>query len=350
MFIKTLAIVEDIKLSDISIENTSARTVIFPFGEVTIEFFDVKNNYSDGIRGSFKLTYINEVNVHGTLNKLVEAYCLGHKPRQNIKCRAITTSDLSIHTGPEVSLYPKKLEGFLTEATYETSNKLKGFISTLRWRFNIDTKLKPWSKIETHCSSNRHSNWRLIPHLETHVRYAKNNTIPIDMVTAEETIELSVAEDGEPTGHELLREAKEISNVSVRASLIMAIASVEIRLKDLISSRSPSSEWLIKSIPSPPIARIVAGYLPELFDEYKTEIQRVRETKHYKLISKQIENRNLTSHLGAEGPKGLVIYELLESVEQFLWFCDFLSGFSWARSYFDEEIESCFIKEEDNLP
>ncbi|KKO45276.1 hypothetical protein WG68_11155 [Arsukibacterium ikkense] len=344
MYLKTTAVVEDIKLSARSTGGNHKRSVSFPFGDVEIEFFDVRDNYSDGCRGSFKLTYIKEVLVSEQLKKLVDAYCSGKKPKSNSNSRAISVCDLTNHDGPELplSMYPKQLEQFLKDEVYQASNRLKTFISTLRWRFNIDSKLKPWSKINSLCSGDGKSNWRIISPLETHIRYAGDNVIPIDLATAEDTLELSVAEDGEPTGHELLREAKEVSNISVRASLIMAIASVEVRLKDLISSRSPSSEWLIKSIPSPPVVKIVARYLPELFDEYKSEIEAFKKTKHFKLIDKQIEKRNETSHLGAEGPKDMLIYELLESVKQFLWFCDYLSGFHWAREFFDQETESCF--------
>ncbi|WP_077338704.1 hypothetical protein [Pseudocolwellia agarivorans] len=345
MYLKTQVEVKDIKLSGTLDQTMDKLSVKFSFGSVFFELFDLENNDVHDSRGSFRLTYITELNVPEALISLMEAYCDGKQLKPNYKARAISIADLSINDGPEqpLSMYPKKLEIFLLDQIDKNSSRLKSFVSTLRWRFNIDTNINPCSRINSYCSKNKNTAWRLIKNLEVRKCYLKDIAIPINLAFSEDTLELSVAEDGEPTGHELLREAKEISSVSVRASLIMGIASVEVRLKDLISSRSPSSEWLIKSIPSPPIPKIISNYLPELFDEYKDEILAFKKTNHCILICKQIEKRNITSHTG-ELPQSIVIHELLYSVEQFLWFCDFLSGFEWAREYFDEEVSNCFSK------
>ena len=344
MYLKTQVEVKDIKLSNSSKKTMDKLSVIFPFGEVFLELFDLESNYNDGSRGSFRLTCITELSIPEPVLLLMEAYCDGKKLKPNCKARAISVEDLSINDGPDYSLsmYPKKLENYLSKEKEKATGRLKTFVSTLRWRFNIDTSINPCSLINSYCSNNKIQNWRIINNLDVRVKYGKDNAIPINHAFSEDTLELSLAEDGEPTGHELLREAKAISNVSVRASLIMGIASVEVRLKDLISARSPSSEWLIKSIPSPPITKIISNYLPELFDDYRSEILAFKKTKHFKLIYKQIENRNITSHTGAEVSQGIIIYELLDSVEQFLWFCDFLSGFEWAKEYLDEEVLNCF--------
>lgn len=344
MYLKTKMEVKDIKLSN-SLEQTMDKlSVIFPFGEVFLELFDLELNYNDGGRGSFRLTCITELSIPEPVLPLMEAYCDGKKLKPNCKARAISVEDLSINDGPDypLSMYPKKLENYLSKEKEKATNRLKTFVSTLRWRFNIDTSINPCSLIISYCSKNKNTDWRVINNSDIRVKYGKDNAIPINHAFSEDTLELSLAEDGEPTGHELLREAKAISNVSVRASLIMGVASVEVRLKDLISARSPSSEWLIKSIPSPPITKIISNYLPELFDDYRNEILAFKKTKHFKLIDKQIVNRNITSHTGAEVSQDIIIYELLDSVEQFLWFCDFLSGFEWAKEYFDEEILNCF--------
>lgn len=344
MYLKTQVEVKDIKLSDTPEKNMDKLSVNFSFGEVFLELFDLENNYSDGSRGSFRLTCITKLNIPEKVLPLMEAYCDGKKPKPNCVTRAISVTDLTINNGPDypLSMYPQKLETYLSQEAEKSSSRLKSFISTLRWRFNIDTSINPYSLINSYCSKNEDTDWRVINNLECRVKCAKDNSIPINHAFSEDILELSLAEDGEPTGHELLREAKAISNVSERASLIMGIASVEVRLKDLISARSPSSEWLIKSIPSPPVAKIISNYLPELFDDYKDVILAFKKTKHFRLIAKQIENRNTTSHIGAKAPQGFIVYELLDSVEQFLWFCDFLSGFEWAKEYFDEEVLSCF--------
>lgn len=344
MYLKTQVEVKDIKLSGTLEQAKDKLSVYFSFGEVFFELFDIENNYSDGSRGSFRLIYITELEVPKTVLPLMEAYCEGKKLKPNSKARAISVEDLSINDGPDhpLSMYPKKLENFFLEETEKASSRLKSFVSTLRWRFNIDTSVNPCSLISSYCSKSKNTDWRLINNFNHRVEFVKHNIVPINHAFSEETLELSLAEDGEPTGHELLREAKEISNVSVRASLIMGIASVEVRLKDLISARSPSSEWLIKSIQSPPIAKIISKYLPELFDDYKDEILAFKKTNHFTVITKQIESRNSTSHTGTNPPQGMNIYQLLDSVEQFLWFCDFLSGFEWAKEYFDEELLSCF--------
>jgi hypothetical protein len=347
MYLKTQVEVRDIKLSDNPAQPMEKQSVTFSFGEVFIELFDIENNHCDEYRGSFRLTSVTKLVVPAVVQEMMDAYCDGKKPKPNSKARAIAISDLSIHDEPTppLSMYPAKLDRFLTEQVDIATDRLKSFVSTLRWRFNIDTNINPCSKISSYCSKKENEEWRNINDLVVKVKSRRGNAIPIMSVISSDTLGLYSTEDGEPTGHELLREAKELSSISVRASLIMGIASVEVRLKDLISARSPSSEWLIKSLPSPPVMTIISRYLPELFPEdylIVDAISKFKKTNHYKTLDIQIQNRNATSHSGAKGPQPYIIDKLLESVEQFLWFCDFLSGFEWAEEYFDNEIMSCF--------
>lgn len=347
MYLKTQVEVKDIKLSGNPAQPMERQSINFPFGEVFIELFDIENNHSNEYRGSFRLTSVTQLLVPNSVQEMMVAYCDGKQPKPNCKARAIAISDLSMHDAPTppLSIYPIKLDKFLTEQVDIATDKLKSFVSTLRWRFNIDTNINPCSKISSYCSHKENEGWRSINNLAVKVKNKRGDAIPIMSATSPDTLGLYFTEDGEPTGHELLREAKELSNISVRASLIMGIAAVEVRLKDLISARSPSSEWLIKSIPSPPVMTIISKYLPELFtQDYSIvdAIKKFKKTKHYRNLDKQIKNRNATSHSGAKGPQQNIIDELLESVEQFLWFCDFLSGFEWAEEYFDDEIIECF--------
>jgi hypothetical protein len=182
MYLKTQVEVKDIKLSGTLEQAKKKLSVYFSFGEVFFELFDIENNHSDGSRGSFRLIYITELEVPKTVLPLMEAYCEGKKLKRNCKARAISVEDLSINDGPDhpLSMYPKKLEVFFWEETEKASNRLKSFVSTLRWRFNIDTSVNPCSLINSYCSKNKNTDWRLINNFNYRVEFVKHNIVPIN--------------------------------------------------------------------------------------------------------------------------------------------------------------------------
>lgn len=335
-----------IKLLNLEELKRNSISIKLPSGEITLEVFEDTAKENDQGVGTLRLTLIRKLQFKEQLAELMRLYCEGYKPKTDTKSRIQSMSDLSIHAGPDLplSMYPKKLESFLSVEIDSATEIINSVISTLRWRFRLESSVYPSSQINTYCSRDKSSGWRLIFQPEKEPYFNKKQPLKVDNTLLVETLELSVVDGGGLTGHELLREAKLICNASSRASLIMGVAAIEVRLKDLVSFLSPSSEWLIKELPSPPVVSIIKHYLAELLEiegqGSKNDIEAFRQTEHFKRIDTAITHRNKASHKGHNGLNGDEIYDTLNSFEQFLWFCDYLSGFEWASHYFDNELLS----------
>lgn len=315
-------------------------------GEIILKVLENTAEKNDLAEGTFRLTLVRKLEVKDHLQELMSLYCKGYKPKPNTTSRALSLSDLSMHSGQDfpLSMYPKKLESFLSLEIERASEVLKSVVSTLRWRFKLESSVYPSSHIDSYCSRDKLDGWRPVLLVDIEPYFSKKQVLTVDNALLEETLELSATDGGGRTGHELLREAKLICNASSRASLIMGVAAIEVRLKDLVSFLSPSSEWLIKELPSPPVVSIIKHYLAELLEREdvgsKSDIEAFRKTKHFTRIDKAITQRNKASHKGHRDLKNDDIYDTLNSFEQFLWFCDYLSGFEWAQDYFDGELKN----------
>jgi hypothetical protein len=82
---------------------------------------------------------------------------------------------------------------------------------------------------------------------------------------AEQDLQLLVAEDlSEPFAYELLREAWALRDSSPRSSVLIAIAALEVGVKQYIADRVKPAKWLVNNLPAPDVIRILQKYLPSL--------------------------------------------------------------------------------------
>jgi hypothetical protein len=78
-------------------------------------------------------------------------------------------------------------------------------------------------------------------------------------------LQLLVAEDlSEPFAYELLREAWALRDSSPRSSVLIAIAALEVGVKQYIADRVKPAKWLVNNLPAPDVIRILQKYLPSL--------------------------------------------------------------------------------------
>ena len=68
----------------------------------------------------------------------------------------------------------------------------------------------------------------------------------------------------QPLGHELLREAFTTRSKNPRSSLLVTMTALEVGVKEYIADLVPSAEWLAFHVPTPPVVKILAEYLPTL--------------------------------------------------------------------------------------
>jgi hypothetical protein len=73
-----------------------------------------------------------------------------------------------------------------------------------------------------------------------------------------------VAGQGEPFAYELLREAWALRDSNPRSSLLIAIAALEVGVKQYIADRVRPAKWLVNNLPAPDVIKILSKYLPTL--------------------------------------------------------------------------------------
>ena len=102
----------------------------------------------------------------------------------------------------------------------------------------------------------------------------------------------------EPLGHQLLREAKSISEHIGRSALLICYSALEVGIKQHISKNSSDAGWLAMYAPTPPLFKILRDYMPKLHAD-KPDFQNWAKIKpELKIITALTEDRNRLAHRG----------------------------------------------------
>src|SRR5205085_9911444 len=76
--------------------------------------------------------------------------------------------------------------------------------------------------------------------------------------------DLLKAEVQAPLGHVLFREAWRLREGNLRSALVMGVAAAETAVKAFIINAAPATSWLIETLQSPPLEKLIRDYLPTL--------------------------------------------------------------------------------------
>jgi hypothetical protein len=136
-------------------------------------------------------------------------------------------------------------------------------------------------------------------------------------------------EGSAPVGHTLLVEARALATGNPRASLLVGASAAEVGLKAFIAEVVPGSGWLAFNAPSPPVASIVANYLPELLDRLgRPELAPASHI--HKTLDKGFTKRNRVIH-GRDDVVSLTeLRDFLDAVDRLLRILDYALGAEWA--------------------
>lgn len=149
----------------------------------------------------------------------------------------------------------------------------------------------------------------------------------------------------EPLAHELLREANVNQTLNRRSSLVLAVAAAEVGFKQFASQTLPDSGWLLE-LPSPPLVEMVRrfpwgriklridGKIPSVPEEITAELK------------KAVTLRNQIVHSGAANLEADTLESIVDTVRDFLYFLDMLtgSGQPWASNLIRRETVSLLKK------
>ena len=258
----------------------------------------------------------------------------GRRPPESQKAK--TAEDMIVREGPSYGLeyYPDPFVSFVDRIHEELSSVGRKVVSILRWRYAQEGPPSPISTRGLFCAISKEDSWHSVPG-----RYSILNVTPphsvLDsrQVEEDEVLALIESQGGEPVGHELLREAKELQHASPRSSVLVAVSAAEVAVKSVIVNKLPEAAWLVDSMQSPPIVNILIEYFPKLFDDREKFYEPTKKQGLVKTICDAVLIRDRMAHKGAAPPVKGKISENILSVELLLWICDYYCDYKWARSH-----------------
>jgi hypothetical protein len=128
----------------------------------------------------------------------------------------------------------------------------------------------------------------------------------------------------EPLAHELLREAG-INRQNRRSSLVLAVAAAEVGFKQFASRSLPDAEWLLE-LPSPPLTEMLQKFPWEKLKPRINGKAPFVPEPILKELKKAVVLRNKIVHSGTANLDDDTLDSILETVSDFLYLLDMLTG------------------------
>lgn len=236
---------------------------------------------------------------------------------------------------------PNYLKDFSLRVNAELGEAVKRTVDVLRWRGAIHGPHSPLSSSRSDWSSDG-KEWHMFPQGALIARLGiSSHTVHIFERNLAGINGLLAAGAAEPLGHRLFREAWGQRAGNPRSALVIGVAALEVRLKELVSSLAPEAEWLVGNVPSPPLVRMLQEYLPLL--PVKSKIggkvlpppQEIIES-----LKKGVSLRNQIAHTGGKPLKYDTLEEVLLAVRDVLWLLDYYGGFEWAYEHLRDQTKA----------
>jgi hypothetical protein len=200
----------------------------------------------------------------------------------------------------------------------------------LRWRYGSASPHRPYASRGAQFSLDGQS-WHYLP-TRIHVLSKVLEGAPRDEGSQALVQAMLDRDFREPIAHKLLREAMDVSMANQRSAIVIGVAAAESGFKQLVADLVPHAAWLISSVPSPPLERMLRNYLPTLpvRNSFNGAVEKPPSYVRT-LVRNAVEERNRIAHAGAEGIVGEGLTETLDAIRDLLYLFDFYGGFGWAK-------------------
>lgn len=244
-------------------------------------------------------------------------------------------SQLTNHFGKEIIIpsleyFPDHFRSFVSQINNELADAITKTISTLRWYLDKQGPHSPYSSNVLKCSIDG-ENWYPVPNSSRVYMETRNYDLTLKENDEKIILNLLQKNETEPIHHSLFREAWDHKTRNPRSSIIMAISSVEVAIKQLIEKVVPDATWLVSRLQSPPIFLIFSEYLPNLNIDNKVKgIKVLPSNEMNKKLKKCVSLRNEITHLGKKSIVGNELNEMLLTIKDVLHIIDFNSGYKWS--------------------
>jgi hypothetical protein len=245
-----------------------------------------------------------------------------------------------------MSYMPEGFQQFAAEIQRDSLEAASRAVGLLRWRSG---ELGPQRPFASQNLSWRLDNgeWQGLPG-STGVTIHPTAHLEISADAHEDLQRLISKGESEPFAYELLREAWGQRNLNPRSSLLIAVAALEVAVKQYILDRVESATWLVNNLPSPDVIKLLRFYLPDLeppggASPLASKMEPLPEDL-WKLLRKRRDQRNDIVHkpdvhvtptlrITPERARTAVL-----AVRQILLRFDAANGHVWACNYLNESL------------
>lgn len=245
---------------------------------------------------------------------------------------------------PSRDMCPSIIENLLNNVESELSSKAIRILKLIRWRQSCiapvemqDSGILYWKVGDGDypiAPLKSYDNQDIIIKVSKGIHWSNQHSDDLQILWKNKDL-------AEPLGHTLLREASMLALESPRSSILIMTAALETAVKIHISTIAPDTEWLMETIPSPDMVKILHKYIPlihlnrgkklDFWDNVKSSIKKIQEL---------IAIRNKVAHTG-KIPKGTrPVKEYIEVVSDFLYLFDVLDGHEWAKTLVSKELRT----------
>lgn len=241
----------------------------------------------------------------------------------------------------EVALhwFPAEMQGHLLDIQRELEYEMLHVVDLLRWQVPAGGRHDPFEHISFEFQA-VDGVWRRLSQ-PVHIRHIFRLPIALDDAFERELQGLLDSGVRPPIGVSLLREARDLWPGNSRSALVLAVAAVEIGVKQCIAELSPDMGWLLENTQTAPLGDLVQHVLtpivlarhdlapyapPENIHKVLREANQARNT----LVHRPRRKADRSENQARRQLQFLVLEELLNTVADVLFLCDFYAGREWA--------------------
>ncbi|WP_080239042.1 hypothetical protein [Spirosoma rigui] len=251
-------------------------------------------------------------------------YFLSNKRAQAFSNQLITGNPID----PFSEKCPGTIKSFVDENKDIWINEGENLLKLVRWRYNSTFDLSG-IKEKVYLTLDE-INWTEI-HTRPSGLVLTGAWMSEEIDVNQEIQKLLDSKISEPLYADILIEAKSQSSAAKRSAYILAVAALEIGVKQIIIKFKPDTSWLLDNIQSPPIEKLLREYLPQIAGGIVLSEETLKEVRNI------VSDRNVMSHKGSFNLSFIQFHERINLINDLLRLFDKLSGNKWAEKYIVEK-------------
>lgn len=229
-------------------------------------------------------------------------------------------------------LGPPMYRAFIDETQSVLAELASQCASVIQWRFSLRGSHKPLKGGRRLSWSFDGSDWKAIMGVGGVDAWDSFSLVPMDEQPQTAVLALLEADESEPLGHELLREAEGLCRTGgQRSAFVVALMAAEVGVKNFITELVPETDWLLTNIPSPPLIKLIQEQLPLVKAKCDFDGKVLPPTKDMcETLKKAVNMRNDIVHKGRHEKVGERLWKVIDTVRDLLYLLDYYRGHRWA--------------------